>query len=186
MAEERPFRQRPWKQLERHDVLVVPGRFSVTRETVELPDGRIRDDWWQISETSYVVVFAETVDHRIVCLRQYRHGSRRVGLELIAGHMEPGENPLDAARRELLEESGYASASWVPLGSYVIAEQSASTAHFFKARDAVQWGLPSSGDLEEATLELLTRHELVAELRAGLVSSVDLIAAMSLAMLVHR
>src|SRR5579883_2350971 len=110
---------RPWRTLDRREVLSVPGRLTVTVETVELPDGRVIDDYWQVTAQPYVVVFAETTDGKVICQRQYRHGPRRVNLELVAGQIETGEEPLHAAQRELLEEAGYASTAWEALGAYV-------------------------------------------------------------------
>jgi len=174
----------PWRTLARREVLSVPGRLAVSVETVELPDGRIIDDYWQVTAHPYVVVFAETTDGKVICLRQYRHGPRRVNLELIAGQIEDGEDPLAAARRELLEEAGHTSGAWEPLGAYVAsANQGSGTAHYFRARGAVKVQEPASGDLEESELLLLTREELVAELRQGAFATADNVTGLALGLL---
>lgn len=173
-----------WRTLKSHDVLTVPGRFAITVETVELPDGRIIDDYWQIRASSYVVVFAETEDDRVICLRQYRHGARREGLELIAGHVDAGESPDDAARRELLEETGFASSEWQSMGAYVIsATQGSGTVHFFRARRAVRQTDPASGDLEMPIVVLLSRKQLISELHQGHFTTADHIAGVAAALL---
>jgi ADP-ribose pyrophosphatase len=175
----------PWRTLDRREVLSVPGRLTVAVETVALPDGKIIDDYWQVTAQPYVVVFAETEDARIICLRQYRHGPRRVNLELVAGQIEDGEEPLQAAQRELLEEAGYTSPSWEPLGAYVAsASQGSGTAHYFRARHAVKAQAPASGDLEESELLTLTRDELVAELRRGAFATADNVTGVALGLLV--
>lgn len=175
---------RPWRTLDRREVLSVPGRLTVAVETVELPDGKVIDDYWQVTAQPYVVVFAETVDAKVICLRQYRHGPRRVNLELVAGQIEDGEDPLQAAQRELLEEAGYRSAAWEPLGAYVAsASQGSGTAHYFRARAAVKVQAPASGDLEEGELLLLTREELVAELRQGAFATADNVTGLALGLL---
>ena len=175
---------RAWRTLDRREVLSVPGRLSVSVERVELPDGRIIDDYWQVTARSYVVVFAETADRRIICLRQYRHGPRRINLELIAGQIEDGEEPLKAAQRELLEEAGYTSPQWDSLGSYVAsASQGSGTAHYFRAQSAIKTSEPASGDLEEAELVLLTRNQLVAELRQGAFATADNVTGVALGLL---
>jgi ADP-ribose pyrophosphatase len=176
---------RAWRTLDRREVLSVPGRLTVSVETVELPDGKIVSDYWQVTARPYVVVFAETTDGKVICLRQYRHGPRRVNLELVAGQIEAGEDPLTAAQRELLEEAGYTSAAWEPLGAYVAsASQGSGTAHYFRARGAVKTQAPASGDLEQGELLLLTRDELVAELRQAAFATADNVTGLALGLLV--
>ncbi len=59
-----------------------------------------------------VVVVPHLNDGRVVLVRQYRHAPRRWLWELVAGGIEPGETPLQAARRELREETGYRARSF--------------------------------------------------------------------------
>lgn len=175
---------RAWRTIDRREVFQVPGRLTVSVETVELPNGKIINDYWQVTARSYVVVFAETTDGRVICLRQYRHGPRRVNLELVAGQIEDGEDPLQAAQRELLEEAGYTSPQWTSLGPYVTsASQGSGTAHYFRARAAVKTAEPASGDLEDAEILLLTRDELVAELRQGAFATADNVTGLALGLL---
>jgi 8-oxo-dGTP pyrophosphatase MutT (NUDIX family) len=70
-------------------------------------------------------------------VEQYRHGVGRASLELPAGAVDEGEDPLQAARRELLEETGYEAAEWITLGRCA-PEPSKHTnyAHLFVARRA--------------------------------------------------
>ena len=79
--------------------------FSVSRLHVEMPDGReaIRD---VVRHPGAVAIVALTNDGRIVLVRQYRTALNRVTVEIPAGKLEPGEDPLECARRELLEETG--------------------------------------------------------------------------------
>ena len=80
--------------------------FSVGRVGVELPDGRAaqRD---VIRHPGAVAVVALTGDGRICLVRQYRTALDRVTVEIPAGKLSPGEDPLECARRELLEETGF-------------------------------------------------------------------------------
>ncbi|MBM6774485.1 NUDIX hydrolase [Olsenella profusa] len=79
--------------------------FNVDRLRVELPDGRaaIRD---VVRHPGAVAVVALTEDGRICLVRQYRTALGRVTVEIPAGKLAPGEDPLECASRELLEETG--------------------------------------------------------------------------------
>lgn len=80
--------------------------FSVSRMHVQLPNGReaLRD---VVRHPGAVAVVALTDDGRICLVRQYRTALGRVTVEIPAGKLEPGEDPLDCARRELREETGF-------------------------------------------------------------------------------
>ena len=179
-----PTRLRPWRTLDRREVFAVPGRLTVSVEKIELPNGEIIEDYWQVTAQSYVVVYAETEDRLVICLRQYRHGPRRVNLELVAGQIEDGEEPLQAAQRELLEEAGYRCDHWEALGAYVAsASQGSGTAYYFRARGALKVQEPSSGDLEESQILLLTREQLAEELRRGGFATCDNVTGVALGLL---
>ena len=75
------------------DNIVEPGGVEAEREVVH--------------HAGSVVVLAHSGDGRVVLVRQYRYAAREFLRELVAGSLEPGEKPLAAARRELLEETGY-------------------------------------------------------------------------------
>ena len=79
--------------------------FDVNRLRVELPDGRpaARD---VVRHPGAVAIVALTDDGRICLVRQYRTALDRVTVEVPAGKLDPGEDPLECARRELLEETG--------------------------------------------------------------------------------
>jgi ADP-ribose pyrophosphatase len=150
-----------WRILDTREVLDVPGRARITIETVELPDGRIVDDYWQIALSDFVVVYAETATGEILLIELYRHGPRRHGLEFVAGRLNPGEDPLGAAQRELLEETGYRSDRWDALGSYVVSgTQGLGTGHLFRCSGAVKVKEPCSGDLEDSHVLLISHERL--------------------------
>ena len=68
-----------------------------------------------------VAIVAVTPERKLVLVRQYRYAAGRFLLEIPAGTLEPGENPEDAARRELREETGYSAESLRSLGAFFSA-----------------------------------------------------------------
>jgi ADP-ribose pyrophosphatase len=70
-----------------------------------------------LESSDWVNVVALTSDERVVLIRQYRFGTEEIGLEIPGGLVDPGETPLEAARRELREETGYEAERWTSLGT---------------------------------------------------------------------
>ena len=140
----------------------------VENHVVELPDGQVIADWPWIITPDYVIVLAEAEDGRFLCFHQYKHAVGGTSLAPVGGYLEPGEEPLTAAQRELLEETGYEAAEWIDLGSYVVdGNRGAGTAHLFLARRARPITAPDADDLEEQELRFLSQDELKTALANG-------------------
>ena len=104
----------PWKVLTR-EYLSRKLWYTVRVDKVELPTGSIIEEYWVNEYVPWVNVVAVTARDEVVLIRQYRHGLGQVHFEIPAGTTDPGETSLeDAAKRELLEETGYAGGRWSP------------------------------------------------------------------------
>lgn len=79
---------------------------------MELPNGMVHPEYYVLEYPTWVNIIAVTTDGRFVMVEQYRHGLGDVFTELVAGVAEKGEEPLQAARRELLEETGFGGGEW--------------------------------------------------------------------------
>lgn len=89
--------------------LVFEGRFlRVSKEHVHTGGGTPIVDFHLIESPSWAATVCTTTDRRLVLVEQYRHGHQGLSLELPAGIVDEGEAPLDAALRELHEETGFA------------------------------------------------------------------------------
>jgi ADP-ribose pyrophosphatase len=90
--------------------------FSVRTDTAISPRTGMEHDFHIIESREWVNIIPLTSDHRVVMVRQYRHGSRTVTLEIPGGLADPGDTPEEAAARELLEETGYQAEQWTKIG----------------------------------------------------------------------
>lgn len=100
-----------WTTLESRYVIKRPW-LTARVDKVQLPDGRINPEHYVLEYPAWVNIIAITKDGKYVMIRQYRHGFDEVLTEICAGVAEQGEEPLQAAKRELLEETGYSGGKW--------------------------------------------------------------------------
>ena len=174
-----------WKTLSRRVILDRGTFLRVEEHSVELPDGRVIDDWPWLEMPDFCNVGAEIGDGRLICFRQVKYAIQGTSLAPVGGYLEPHEEPLAAAQRELLEETGYQAAEWIPLGAYPVdGNRGAGTAYLFLARGASRVAEVRADDLEEQELLLLSRDELRAALLEGQVRLLPWMAAVALAL--HR
>ena len=126
-----------WKTLSRRVILDYSQFLVVEEHAVKLPDGQVIPDWPWLITPDFINVVAVTEDKKLLCFRQPKYGIKGLSLAPMGGFIEPGEEPLEAAQREFLEETGYEAPDWTPLGSYrVDANRGAGMAHFFLAQGA--------------------------------------------------
>ncbi len=160
----------PWK-VERASILFSHPRVVLTQEVVRLPDGSLVEDYLQIMVAEHVAIIARSDDGKFLVCRQYKHGPRAVGLTFPAGAIEPGEEPSDAAQRELREETGIVAHHWQSFGRFVLnGNQGAGAVHLFFAEPtgAIDCSSKASeGDLEEQEVLWLTEDALIEAARRG-------------------
>ena len=99
-----------WKILDETTV-IKDSWIDMRASTCQLPGGMVIAPFYVNHLPDFAVVVAVTPEHRVIMVRQYRHGVEKVLLELPAGCIEAGEDPKDGAARELLEETGYKAGS---------------------------------------------------------------------------
>ncbi|WP_374166737.1 NUDIX hydrolase [Arcticibacter sp. MXS-1] len=101
-------------------------------DACKMPDGTIIDDYYVLEYPDWVNAVAVTEDNEVILIRQYRHASGEVILEVPGGCIDPGESPEEAVKRELLEETGYAFSTIEPMGTvYANPSTSANKTHSF-------------------------------------------------------
>lgn len=100
---------------------IYAGRvFEVVRERVRLASG-LEQELEFVRHGGAVAIAARRDDGRLVLVRQYRHATGETLLEVPAGRLEAGEEPVQAARRELEEETGTTAARWRELARFYAA-----------------------------------------------------------------
>ena len=155
----------------------------VFRERAGLPNGSVIEEFHLLETPPWVAIVALTPDRELLLVDQYRRGLDAVSRELPAGVIEPGELPLDAARRELLEETGHQAEHWTPLLT-VSPEPARSTsrAHLFVARGARQVAGQRLDASEEITIHRVPLAEALAAVEAGALAHGTHIGALLLAL----
>jgi ADP-ribose pyrophosphatase len=145
--------------------------FSVTTDTITEPGGvtGTRD---VIRHNGSVVILAvdtsnNPADPTILIERQYRHAAEQFLLELPAGRIEPGEAPLAAAKRELIEETGFRAKKWSRLVRYYASPGFlAETMQVYLAED-IHPGIAEPEEDEKITLLHIPLSELLDKIQTG-------------------
>lgn len=156
------------KTLSRHNVF--SGRIiKVYNDQVEMADGTLTTRE-VVSHREAVAVIAVNEKGELLLVTQYRYPIKRDMLELPAGLIDPGESPLEAAKRELREETGYEAAHWELLTStYSSPGSHDEKIHIFMASDL---RLVSEQDLdadEELTCSILPFDQVLIKVKSGVI-----------------
>lgn len=156
-----------WKILSSEYLIKRPW-LTARRDKVQLPDGRILDEYYVLEYPTWVNVIAITKEGDMVLVRQYRHALGRTNFELVAGVLEKGEDPLVAAQRELLEETGYSGGEWKEL-MQLSANSSTMTnlTHCFLAEGVEKTALQNLDASEDLEVYVFSQEEVKQKLQQG-------------------
>jgi 8-oxo-dGTP pyrophosphatase MutT (NUDIX family) len=152
--------------------------FTVSRAPARSPAGDAHD-FYRIDSSDWVNVVPLTAGGEVVMIRQYRHGLRDLTLEIPGGLIDPGEAPIEAAGRELFEETGYRAGQLVPIGA--TSPNPAlfgNRVHTFLATALERHGEPTNPGNEETVVELVPEVDLRGIVRRGGVDHALVIAAL--------
>jgi len=141
------------------------------------------EPYYRISCKDAVSILAITPDERIVVIRQYRHAIGDFIYELPSGYVDEGESPLNAAVRELAEETGFACQDMTSLGSLrAMPSRINNNLHFFFGKDANQVQRQLEEDRGVEVL-LIKSGELKSMIREGAYNDMSGMALVFLAQL---
>lgn len=142
---------------------------SVRADTCSTPDGVVVSPYYVLEYPDWVNVVAVTSEDKVVLVRQYRHGLGQTLLELPCGAVEKKDtSPLEAARRELLEETGYQAETLVNSG--VLSPNPAThnnSTHCFLATGCRSIASPVEDETERIEVVLMPLQEFAEAVLAG-------------------
>jgi ADP-ribose pyrophosphatase len=148
------------------------GYITVVTNTYRLPDGSVAD-WDILAAHDSVAVLAFTSNDEVVLARQYRPGPNAVLDELPGGMIDAGETPIDAARRELLEETGYRGGVSI-VGYTFVAANSTRKSWITVATGCVQVAQPATEPTEFCEPLLVSLSEFRTLLQSGQMTDVGI------------
>jgi ADP-ribose pyrophosphatase len=161
-----------WRSLGSDPVFSAPPWITIDRETVLLPSGKKINDFYRIVLPQFALVVPITRGGRYLLVRGYKHGPGRVVASPPAGLIEPGETPLAAAQRELLEETGYVSEKWTKLSELVAdGNRQCGRMYLFLATDVERSVEPVRDETEALVVEEWDREEVIRALTDGQVGT---------------
>lgn len=154
--------------------------FEVIQQTIDTPDGlRVERDL--IKHAPAVAMLALTPDHKVLVNREYRVGINAEAFALPAGLMDPGENPIVAARRELAEETGYEAGEISEMCAIRSSEgMTDETVHLMLAQIDESKHTAQHFDQDEfVTSQLVPLADVIKAVQSGAIGSAQSVAAVS-------
>ena len=169
-----------WEELSTEHI-VQDQWIDFRKSAYRYPDGRVFEPFYSYSRRDYVVIVASDTEGKYLCVRQFRQGIREVTTEFPAGGIEridgreyggrqdlSAENALAAAKRELLEETGYMSDEW----EYLLTIPSNATisdnyAYLFSAKNCRKVGDQHLDETEMLSFARYTREEIEDLIQTG-------------------
>jgi len=154
-----PERELRWKMLS-SKYIYQDRWFQARADSCEFPDGRIIEPYYVVEIPDWANTIVVTKDERVILVRQYRYPVDQITLELPGGVIEKNEQPIDAAKREMEEETGYTSDELEFL--IKVSPNPAinnNTAYFFLARNAVPTIAKNQDEFEDIDIVSFSKEE---------------------------
>ena len=160
----------PWRETDREQAFKKYSRV-IDKVIFELPDGS-ETDFYIKKEGPASCVLALTPKNEVILVRQFRPGPAKVLLELPGGFVDPNENPMAAAAREFLEETGY-EGDFEFVGTCLDDAYSSMMRYCYVAKNCRKVAEPQHTSTEQTELITLPLDEFRKLLRSGEMTDVE-------------
>jgi len=173
------FKKPHWKVLKDNKVYETP-IFSLHKKNV-VPDGENESKQFYVIEApEWINVIALTEDNKIVLVEQYRHGINETTLEIPGGMADYGEKPFKAAKRELVEETGFTSENWKFLGKCSSNPAIINNfTHLYLAEDCIKTDKQHTDGTEDIAVHTIPISDFLELVKDGTVHHAIVMAAVS-------
>ena len=161
MSDSPPSKLKPWQRLD-SEIVYSCRIFSLQKNRSRSPRTNEEHDFFVLDSGDWVNIIPVTADDHVVLIRQYRHGTDDMTLEIPGGMVDREDpSPLHAARREMQEETGYDSEDIIPLGAiHPNPAIQGNRCHSFLARNVEKRFDPNFDTTEETEVILVHTGEL--------------------------
>ena len=178
MSDQPHSKIKPWQRLDSETVYSCR-IFSLQKNTSRSPRTGKTHDFFVLDSTEWVNIIPVTPNEEVVLIRQYRHGTDDITLEIPGGMVDQEDvSPLHAARREMQEETGYDSDDIIPLGAiHPNPAIQGNRCHSFLARNVEKICEPSFDTTEETEVTLVPVSDLPEIVHQGLITHALVVVA---------
>ena len=151
-----------WKRLN-SEYLVKSKWLKIRRDEVQLPNGTILDDYFIIEKNNVALIVAMDKNKRVILKKEYRYAIDKELIEIPGGTYDnESDDPLDVAKRELLEETGYESNDWDFLGMlYDYPTKDTNTISLYMAKNIYKVAEQKLDISEDITFEFVPIKEAI-------------------------
>ena len=157
--------------------------YKVRRNTVQIAPGKVIDDYFLGVFPNIALIVAITKNNKIVMVRQYKAGANSITLEVPAGYIDGKETPLHAAKRELLEETGYHATKWTKLGFFYgnPTKEQGNGIHIFLATGAQRVTEQNLDENESIAIKVISLKEALNKIATNEINVAGSAAAILMA-----
>lgn len=163
-----------WEILSSEYLTQHPPFFVTRKDVCRREDGTLIPAYYVVELPPSVLVFALVENEKVLMIKQYRHPVREISIELPGGFIDEGETPLEAVKREMLEETGYVFSEYEYLGKIAANPGVLNNyTHMFLARNVLQKKEQQLEKSEEIVMEFYSISELSGLLKnRGIIQAV--------------